>query len=432
VNPTGGPDLGVARQLIEFIDASPSPYHACATAAARLERAGFSAVSESDPWPAGGRHYIVRGGTLVAWAVPGDGAPSTTPFRIVGAHTDSPNVRIKPRPDTGRAGARQLAVEVYGGVLLNSWLGRDLGLSGRVTVRADRRSYEPRLVKIDRPLLHLPQLAIHLDRDVVKDGLRLNPQEHMAPMWGVGPPDEGGLRRFLAKELGADEEEITGWDVMAHDLTPGALLGPQDDLLASPRLDNLCCAFAAVEALSAADPDDGFIPVVCLFDHEEVGSATAAGAGSPVLTTVLERLTLGLGGEREAHHRALARSRCVSADMAHATHPNYPDRHEPGHWIELNRGPVIKHNVNQRYATDAETSAMFTEACERAGVPVQHYVHRSDMPCGSTIGPITAARLGVPVVDVGAPQLAMHSARELMGSADPGHLAAALGAFLSA
>jgi aspartyl aminopeptidase len=428
------PDLGEARRLIEFVDASPSPFHACAEGAARLEDAGFSQVDEAVAWPAAGRHFIVRGGTLVAWAVP-DGAPPVTPFRLVGAHTDSPNLRVRPRPDAGVGGARQLRVEVYGGPLLNSWLGRDLGLSGRVVVRADAGGHAVSLVRLDRPVMHIPQLAIHLDREVSTAGLKLNPQDHLTPIWGVGPPDVGGLRRSLAKEIGCDADDVLGWDLMGHDLTPGALVGSHDELLAASRLDNLCSAYAALAAVSAvvgrADADAGSsIPVICLFDHEEVGSESAQGAAGPVLATVLERLVLARAGGRDELHRALAGSVCVSADMAHATHPNYRDRHEPGHWITLDGGPVVKHNVSQRYATDAETAAVFLEACDRAAVPVQHYSHRNDLKCGSTIGPITAARLGIPVVDVGAPLLGMHSARELMGAAGPGQLVAALEAFL--
>jgi aspartyl aminopeptidase len=419
-----------AHALIEFIAASPSPFHACSEAAARLTAVGFAEVAEADAWPATGRCFVRRGGALVAWAGTDD-APTTTPFRIVGAHTDSPNLRVKPRPDIGRAGVRQLGVEVYGGPLLNSWLGRDLGLSGRVSVRDDDGGIAVRMVKVDRPLLFLPQLAIHLDRQVNTDGLRLNPQEHLNPVWALGPPDEGGLARWLAKELSVDETSILGWELMAHDLTPPTLLGADDDLLAAPRLDNLCSALAAVTALVDCSPGADATPVVALFDHEEVGSTTAEGAASPMLATTLERLVAGRGGGRDELHRAMAGSICVSADMAHATHPNYPERHDPAHWITMNGGPVVKTNVSRRYATDARTTAVFVEACERAGVPVQHYVHRNDMPCGSTIGPIAAAGLGVPVVDVGAPQLAMHSARELMGAADFGYLADALAVFLS-
>jgi aspartyl aminopeptidase len=425
------PAGGSAHDLIDFIAAAPSPFHACAEAAARLAAAGFTELAEVDRWPAGGRRFIRRGGSLVAWAGPTDAA-ATSPFRIVGAHTDSPNLRIKPRPDTGRAGVRQLGIEVYGGPLLNSWLGRDLGLSGRVGVRDEDGGIDVRLVKVDRPLLFIPQLAIHLDRQVNTEGLRLNPQDHLNPVWAVGPPDEGGFARWLAKELGVDEASIMGWELMAHDLAPPTLLGADDELLAAPRLDNLCSTAAAVAALTAAADreESATTSVLALFDHEEVGSTTAQGAAGPMLAATLERVVAVRGGTRDDLHRALAGSMCVSADMAHATHPNYPERHDPAHWIALNGGPVIKTNVSRRYATDAETTAVFVEACDRAGVPVQHYVHRNDSPCGSTIGPITAAELGVPVVDVGAPQLAMHSARELMGADDYGLLADALAAFL--
>jgi aspartyl aminopeptidase len=407
------PDTDAVVDLCSFIDASPSPFHAVAEAAIRLDAAGFAAVDDGDAAPGPG--FVVRDGALVAWAGVGDGGP----LRVVGAHTDSPNLRIKPRPDTGRAGARQLAVEPYGGVLLNSWLGRDLGLSGR----AGLRDGSVALVRVDRPVLHLPQLAIHLDREIVTEGLKLNPQAHMAPVWGVGATDEDGFARFLACEIGCDPGDVVAWDVMTHDLAPASVVGPNGDLLAAPRLDDLCCSWAAVSALVAAGRG-----VVVLFDHEEVGSETHRGAGSPLLADLLERLVPDAG----ARHRLVASAVCASADMAHATHPNYVEKHEPGHWISLGGGPVIKTNVNQRYATDARTAATFVSACDAAGVPVQWYAHRADLPCGSTIGPITAARLGMPVVDVGAPMLAMHSARELMATADVATLRDALTAFLRA
>jgi len=394
-----------AADLCAFIDDAPSPFHAVATAARRLEAAGFTRLDEAAAWPADagrGRRYLVRDGALVAWASddPVDG------WRIAGAHTDSPNLRVKPIPDTGRAGARQLAVEPYGGVLLNSWLGRDLGLSGRVALADGSLP----LVRIDEPVLHLPQLAIHLDREIGTEGLRLNPQQHVVPIWGLGTPDEGGFRRFLADRLGVDAGAVVAWDVMTHDLAPSTLAGRDGELLSAPRLDNLCSSWAAVDGLIRAGTG-----VVALWDHEEIGSDTNRGAGSPLLGTALERIT---GGRREAYHRALAQSVCLSIDMAHATHPNYAEKHEPGHWIALGGGPVVKTNVNQRYATDARSAAVFAAACTKAGVTPQWYAHRTDLPCGSTIGPITAAKLGIPVVDAGAPMLAMHSARELMATAD--------------
>jgi aspartyl aminopeptidase len=425
-------DLDAARRLLTFIDGSPSPFHAVATASDLLDRAGFAEVVETDAWPTGpGHHFLRRGGSLVAWATTAAHTP-TSGFRIIGAHTDSPNLRIKPNADSGQAGYRQLAVEVYGGALLNSWLDRDLGLSGRVSVRADGGAREV-LLRVDRPLLRVPQLAIHLDREISTSGLLLNAQQHLSPIWGLGDPSSGAFRAFVGEQLGVDPRDILGWDLMAHDLTRSTLAGAEDDLISAPRLDNLCSAWAAIEALLAvAGTDTGpQIPVVVLFDHEEIGSTSERGAASTLLPSVVERIVSGLGGDRDALHRSLAASWCCSADMAHATHPNYADRHEPGHRIRLNAGPVLKTNSNLRYATDSTGAAQFVLACEQAGVPYQRYAHRSDLPCGSTIGPITAAALGIRTFDVGAPQLAMHSARELGGAADPGYYTAAMAAFLT-
>jgi aspartyl aminopeptidase len=418
-------DLDAARDLLAFINASPTPFHACATAASRLEAAGFTSVDEQHEWPrnTSGRHYVVRDGSLVAWTVP-DGSAATTPFRIIGAHTDSPNLRVKPHPDVERAGAQLLAAEVYGGALLNSWLDRDLALAGRVALRGGRLE----LVHVDRGVARIPQLAIHLDREVNSKGLVLNPQHHLVPVWGVSDGSTPSFRSFLACELGVDAADVLFWDAMFHDTQPGELIGRENDLISAPRLDNLASCWAAVEAITRNSSHA--VNVIALFDHEEIGSTTNRGAGSSMLDTVLERITAGLGGGRDDWHRALAGSICLSADMAHATHPNYPERHEPGHLIALGGGPVVKTNASQRYATDARSAAVFIDACERAGVAVQQYVHRGDLPCGSTIGPITAARLGIPTVDVGAPQLSMHSARELMATADAAPYRSALTALL--
>ena len=424
--------LDDARDAIAFIDASPSPYHAVAEAVRRLLAAGFTEIDERDRWSpsvVGGR-FLQRGGSLVAWTAGEAAVPSS--FRIVGAHTDSPNLRVKPQPDIGSAGWRQLGVEVYGGALLNSWLDRDLGLSGRVGVLGERGS-EVRLFRDDRALLRIPQLAIHLDREVNHAGLKLNPQQHLTPTWGIGSPDQGGFARYLASQVDADESCIVSWDVMTHDRVGGSLAGVDDELVSSARIDDQLSCWAAVAALVAASAegrDDGVLPVVALFDHEEVGSASASGAGGPVLSSALERVVRALGGDAEDLDRAVAGSWLVSTDGAHATHPNYPERHDPAHTVALNAGPVLKHNANERYATDASGAAWFEGVCRSAEVPVQHFVSRNDMPCGSTIGPIAATRLGVPTVDVGAPQLAMHSARELCGSADVRWLRLALSACL--
>jgi len=427
--PAANPVEGATDRLLAYIAASPSPYHAVAGAAATLEAAGFVEVDPAGAWPGPGRGYVRRGGALVAWDAP-PGLAASAGFRIVGAHTDSPNLRVKPHPDTATAGWRQLAVDVYGGALVNSWLDRDLGLSGRVALRPEAGGPpELRLLLVDRPVLRLPQLAIHLDREVNDKGLVLDRQQHLRPVWGLGTPTPDGFRRFLAEELGVDPDRILGWEVMAHDLTPPAYLGRDRELIAAPRLDNLSSCWCGVEALTGATGERGTVAVLALFDHEEVGSSTATGAAGPLLEGVLERIVASAGGGRDDWHRALAASVCISADMAHAVHPNYLERFEPGHLLVPNGGPAIKVNVNQRYATDDATAAWFVAACEEAGVPHQVYAHRANLPCGSTIGPITATRLGIPTVDVGNPQLSMHSARELAGARDTEHLVAALRAF---
>ncbi len=422
-----------SRGLLTFIDASPSPFHACATTAARLDEAGYTELEELAAWTgAPGRHYLRRGGSLVAWASEPQHQPSDG-FRIIGAHTDSPNLRLKPHPDSGRNGYRQMAVEVYGGPLLNSWLDRDLGLSGRLVLRGSQ-GVEERLVLIPRPIARVPQLAIHLDRDISASGLLLNPQQHLSPIWGLGEPTPGGVLAFVAAEAGVAPEAILGSDLMLHDLTPSSFAGVDDSLISAPRLDNLCSSWAGLEALldvtAPGAAPTAQIPLLVLFDHEEIGSSSDRGAASTLLPAVTERIVLGLGGGREEHLRALAASLCCSADMAHATHPNYPERHEPGHHITLDGGPVLKVNSNLRYATDATSAAAFVLACEQADVPLQRYAHRADLPCGSTIGPITAARMGIRTFDVGAPQLAMHAARELCAAQEPVRYARAMAAFL--
>ena len=421
-----------AQDLLRFVGAAPSPYHAVAEGRRRLTDAGFTTVGLDEPWPgAPGRYLVARGGALVAWEVPADAAPDQ-PFRIVGAHTDSPNLRIKPQPDTGALGWQQLGVEVYGGAPWNSWLDRDLGLSGRVVVRVDG-VLEERLFHCDCPLLRIPQLAIHLDRDVNGQGLKLNPQQHLTPVWGVGPVEPGAFAAHLAAEVSVDVDQVVAWDAMVHDLAPGALLGRDHELVSSARLDNLLSCWAGLTALASGSDVAGMaaaIPVVCLFDHEEVGSTSATGADGALLAQVLERSVAARGGSRDDLLRAFAGSACASADMAHATHPNYPERHDPGHLIAIDGGPVVKVNANQRYATDAVGHALLIDACDRAGVPHQVFVSRNDQPCRSTIGPLTAARLPTTTADIGVPQLPMHSARELCGATDAARFALTLSAFL--
>jgi len=441
-----------AAGLCAFVDASPSPFHACAEAGRMLEAAGFGLLVETEAFPTEpGRHYLIRGGALIAWSTETAGSP-TTPFRVVGAHTDSPNLRIKPQPDLARAGWQLLGVELYGGLLFNSWLDRDLGLSGRVAVRGST-GVETRLVKIDDPVLRVAQLAVHLDRGA-NEGLALNPQEHLTPLWGIST-EPGDFRGYLAAAVGVDAADILAWDVMTHDLQPSRRIGRDLDLISAPRLDNLATSYAGVRAmvdavgrLAASESEAGSaaasalasppgssavssIPVLVLFDHEEVGSQSERGAMSTLLPSVLERIVTSAGGGREDFHRALAGTVIASGDMSHATHPNYPEKHEPQHQIAINGGPVLKTNVKLRYATDSVGAAAFIMACDQADVPVQHFVSRNDLPCGSTVGPMTAALTGATTVDFGAPMLSMHSARELCGAKDPAMYAGALAAFLA-
>jgi aspartyl aminopeptidase len=418
-----------ARGLCEFIDASPSPFHVCATVADRLRAADYTELDETERWDnaAAGRFFTVRAGSLIAWQSGITPNPTPMPFRIIGAHTDSPNLRVKQHPDRIETMWRLVRLQPYGGAWLNSWLDRDLGLCGRISLLGKDGRIVHRLVRFDEPLLRVPQLAIHLAEE--RNSVSLNPQRHLDAVFGA----EGPARPFhyyVADWAGVAQADLLSADLMTHDLTPSRVIGVDKDLISAPRLDNQASCYAGLEALLAAEPGD-YLPVLALFDHEEVGSVSDHGAQSDLLRTTLERIVLTSGGDREDFLRLTTASMVASADMAHATHPNYPERHEPGHPIYVNAGPVLKVQPNLRYATDSRTAAAFELACRQAGVPLQRYEHRADLPCGSTIGPMTAARTGIPTVDVGAPQLAMHSARELMGVADVGAYAAALRAFLA-
>lgn len=429
----------VADGLCRYLDASPSPFHAVRSAARLLTGQGFTEVGETDPTPAAPGSYVVRrGGSLIAWSTAhlDEGAAAHTPYRVVGAHTDSPNLRIKPHPDWARAGWQMLGVEIYGGALTNSWLDRDLGLSGRVAVRDSSApgGVGHRLWRCDDPILRVSQLAIHLDRTVRSEGLQLNDQQHLAPHWGLGAGVDRTFRDWLADQVEVAPEDLLAYDAMTHDLTPARRIGRDGELLASARLDNLATSYASVLALLHAvdqPAEQPWIPLIALFDHEEVGSTSERGAQSTFLPAWLERIVLGAGGTREDYWRALAGTVIASGDMAHATHPNYAERHEPQHQIRMNGGPVLKVNNNLRYATDSLGAAAFQLACEQAGVPMQTFVTRTDLPCGSTVGPMTSALTGATTVDFGAPVLSMHSTREICGTLDQAGYAAALAAFLA-
>ncbi len=388
--------------------------------ARRLELAGFRRLDERRRWSlsAGDCAYVVRDGGSIAGFRVGSQSPSDAGFRLVGAHTDSPAFKVRPRPDVTRAGYRLVGVEPYGGVLWHTWLDRDLTLAGRVAIRDRAGRIDLRLVHLAGAPLRIPSLAIHLDRQVSQEGLRLNPQQHLVPLWGPAADGEPGLVEVLADHMGVDRQAVLGHELVTADTQPAALGGAGDGYVFSPRLDNLASCHAGVAALTAAQLGDATQVLVCN-DHEEVGSGSAEGARGPFLAELLRRIAASLGDvDPQAGAMAIARSMLVSSDMAHAVHPNYVDRHDPGHRPRLGHGPVLKVNANQAYATDAGSAGVFTACCADAGVALQHFVTRADLPCGSTIGPLTATRLGIPTVDVGNPLLSMHSCREQAAADD--------------
>lgn len=408
------PDLSLGDDLRAFVDASPSPSHAVAELARRLGAAGFTELAEADRWELapGGQHFVVRHGSLIAFRV-GSASPAEAGLRLVGAHTDSPTFKVRPREDVRQAGYRLVGVEPYGGGLWHTWLDRELTVAGRVALRGGGTA----LVRLPGAPLRLPSLAIHLDRGV-RDGLKLDPQRELVPVWSQDLGTEPGLREALAASVGAAVQDVVGHDLVLTDTQPAARTGADGSWVAAPRLDNLASCHAGVTALVAAAATRR-TQLLVANDHEEVGSGSMSGARGSFLEDVVRRLVAVLdAGDPQALPRALAQSRLVSADMAHALHPTRSDRHEPGHQPQLGGGPVLKVNANQAYATDAVTSGWFADRCAEASVPVQWFVTRADLPCGSTIGPLTATRLGIATVDVGAPMLAMHSARELASALD--------------
>lgn len=413
--------------LANFVVSSPSAYHATAEAARRLTDAGFTRLDETQSWTLQpGGYFVIRDGSVIAWRMP-EGAGPGTGFRIVGSHTDSPTFKLKPHADTSADGWQQLGVEIYGGPLLNSWLDRELGLAGRLAIRDDS-DVRIELIRTG-PMMRIPQLAPHLDRSVNDQGLKLDRQQHMMPVWGSGRPDRR-IIDHLARIVSVAPEQIAGCDVVAYDTAAPALFGVDEEFFASGRLDNLSSVHAGLTALVHADAAET-IPMLAAFDHEEVGSASTSGAAGPILADILTRITAAFGAGPDDHHRSLARSICVSADTGHAVHPNYPGHHDPQNRPLLNAGPLLKINANQRYATDVYGAAVWRRACDAAGVNIQEFVSNNAVPCGSTIGPITATRLGITTVDVGIPLLAMHSARELAGTEDPYAIRQAMHAFLA-
>lgn len=411
--------------LLEFLRSSPTPFHATHTIAARLLAAGFIPLYEGDVWQLvpGNRYLVTRNDSSIIAFVYGKSPLLESGIRLLGAHTDSPCLKVKPRPELNRRGYFQLGVEVYGGALLAPWYDRDLSMAGRVTYRDEADQIASALVDFERPVAVVPSLAIHLDREA-NNARSINSQKDIVPLLLQLPAEDAALpdfRGLLHAELLLQHptlsiKQVLDYEISLYDTQPPAMVGLEQDFIASARLDNLLSCFIGLQALLEADDEVSSL-LICT-DHEEVGSASCCGAKGPMLQQFLERLL----PDAESRVRVIERSMMISADNAHGIHPNFMDRHDENHGPLLNRGPVIKVNANQRYATTSETSAFFRLLCEQADVPVQAFVARTDMGCGSTIGPVVASEVGIKTIDVGSPTFAMHSIRELAGARDGWYL----------
>ena len=413
------------RRLLDFLDASPSCYHAVDNLTRRLEAEGYERLWEAEPWTlrTGGKYYVVRGdSSLVAFRVPG-GVPAG--FMLAAAHSDSPTYKVREEAEVLSAGnCVRLAVEPYGGMIARSWLDRPLSVAGRLVVRREG-GIATQLVNVDRDLLVIPSVAIHLDREV-NQGTALKANTDLLPLLGCGT-ERGRFRALLAEAAGVPEEDILSTELFLYPRVSAVALGAEGELVASPRLDDLQCVFGCLEGFLTAK-EGGSVPVLCVFNNEEVGSNTRQGADSTFLTDVLERVSTALGRD----WRCMAvNSFLVSADNAHAVHPAHPELSDGVERPVLNGGVVLKYNAGQKYTTDAVSGAVFREVCRAADVPVQRYSNRADLPGGSTLGNISSAHLSIPSVDIGLPQLAMHAAYEVAGSRDTALLARAMEEYFS-
>ncbi len=412
-----------AQDLIRFIDQSPSSAHVVATCQQRLITAGYQALGAEQDWQLtpGQRYFVCRGGgSIIAFRL---AEQACAGFRMICAHTDSPTLKLKPRAAFSSNGLLRIGVEVYGSPILASFTDRDLGLAGRIALDQDGVT-EYRLVSISRPILRLPNLAIHLNRDVNEQGLKLNKQTQLPLILGglsEGDDAEQALLGLIAENAKCRPEQILSMDLNVVDLQAGNIWGLKQEFISDSQLDNLASCHSALSALLDSQATQQHI-VCALFDHEEVGSETASGADGSFLADTLLRISHALHLSQSQHLQSLSKSFVISADMAHAFHPNHADKYEPCHHVHINHGPVIKHNVNQRYATSLESSTHFVQLCQEAGVPYQQYSHRSDLGCGSTVGPLVAAQLGVNCVDVGCAMWSMHSIRETAGILDIGYM----------
>lgn len=407
------------HQLCEFIGAASSPFHAVSEMVRRLQAAGFVELDEESAreLQAGGRYYITRNGSSMVAFVCGRESPPAEGLRMVGAHTDSPCLMVKPNPEKLRNGCFQLGVQVYGGALLNPWFDRDLSLAGRVSFQSLDGQLRTALIDYRIPLATIPSLAIHLDRGV-NDSRSINPQTDILPILfqqsGEDPADFRALlkARLLEEHPDCAVQQVLDFELAFYDTQAPAVIGLQQEFIASARLDNLLSCYVGLQALLQSDGAASSL-LVCN-DHEEVGSLSAAGAQGPMLRSLLQRIA----GDEHAYAELAERSLMISADNAHAIHPNFADRHDDNHGPQMNQGPVIKVNASQRYASNSETTGFFRMLAAAEDVPVQAFVVRSDMGCGSTIGPITAGVTGIRTIDIGVPTLGMHSIRETAGTRD--------------
>ncbi|MDY0205028.1 MAG: M18 family aminopeptidase [Pseudomonas sp.] len=417
-----------SQGLLDFLHSSPSPFHATQSMSTALQDAGYQALDEREIWQLKpqGRYYVTRNDSSIVAFQLGQQDPVEHGIRMVGAHTDSPCLKVKPQPELSQNSYWQLGVEVYGGVLLSPWFDRDLSLAGRVTFKQNEH-LKSCLIDFKQAIATIPSLAIHLNREA-NSGWTINPQTELPPILAQLQGDESkDFRALLAEQMqrehGISDATVLDYELCFYDTQPAAVIGLNQDFIAGARLDNLLSCYAGLQALLSSD--DQQMQVLVCTDHEEVGSNSACGADGPFLEQVLRRVL----GSEEAFVRCVQHSLLISADNAHGIHPNYADKHDGNHGPLLNHGPVIKVNANQRYATTSETSSFFKILCEQAQVPVQTFVTRTDLGCGSTIGPITASQLGIQTIDIGVPTFAMHSIRELAGSQDLGYLIKVLQTF---
>jgi aspartyl aminopeptidase len=423
--------------LLSFLQHSPMPFHAVDNMLGLLQRNHFQLLAESDSWnlQPGGRYIVTRNDSSLLAFVLGSDDPIATGVHLAGAHSDSPCLKIKPTPELQRNGYFQLGVEVYGGALLAPWFDRDLSLAGRVSYTTGDGKLASALIDFKKPIAVIPSLAIHLDREV-NNSRSINAQTQLPPVLmradtNSTPNFRALLLEQLSKQSGVnDAREILDYEISCYDTQPPALTGLAEEFISSARIDNLLSCFIGIRALLNADGKHTAM-MVCS-DHEEVGSASTAGAQGTLLQSVLRRIAGSHAGFIDENYaRMIDHSLLISCDNAHAIHPNFADKHDANHGPQLNQGPVIKINANQRYATNSETAARFRHLCQQVDVPVQSFVVRSDMACGSTIGPIVATEIGIKTVDVGVPQWAMHSIRETAGSRDCWYLFRVLQQFFS-